>query len=147
MTMKPTCAGGFHVNPRLPSGFDNTPNTKRPASHMNWWGIPYIVEHEKGPGCPPGEPHYEVRRLDGGAWDRSTGHGYNLTLAEAVARCGELAKQEMRQCPKCHATTLAQYWGPFHMMEDGKVSQAVFLCPQCGDRHAAEATTDAAPND
>jgi hypothetical protein len=81
--------GRVPVNPTLPEHFGDTANEKRPQSHMAWWGVPYVeiyeddhpkfVEHWKG------TVRYDVRCLDGGAWDRPTCWGMFATLAEAVA--------------------------------------------------------------
>lgn len=104
---------GVLIDPKLPPSFDNTANEDRPASHQKWWRRPYIetvsVEDcdryyadrtdewaEKGreywaEGRPkwiaawPFGTRYDVRCLDGGAWDRSTCWGMFATLDEAVA--------------------------------------------------------------
>ena len=81
------------VNPKLPARFSDTPNDARPASHMRWWGRPYIETEERGPGVSetqwlawwPEGVRYDVRCLDGGAWDRPTCKGAFKSLAEAVA--------------------------------------------------------------
>jgi hypothetical protein len=104
--------GGVLINPRLPKDFDNTSNDWRPASHQKWWGLPYIetmsVEdwdhyyaertdewakegrelwaerrHEWLAAWPSGT-RFDVRCLDGGAWDRSTCWGMFATLSEAI---------------------------------------------------------------
>lgn len=31
------------IDPKLPPGFDDTPNDERPESHQEWWHRPYIV--------------------------------------------------------------------------------------------------------
>ena len=84
------------INPRLPANFDSTPNVARPASHLRWWGRPYIVTQDwDGHGdydawhkAWPSGTRYNVRCLDGGAWDRSTKWGMFATLEEAI-RCAE----------------------------------------------------------
>jgi hypothetical protein len=91
---------GVPINPELPPGFDDTPNDARPASHACWWDRPYVVsiawEQMAWPGATevdrakwyahwPWGTRYEVRCLDGGAWDRSTGWGMFATLEEAIA--------------------------------------------------------------
>ena len=79
---------GIHVNPELPAEFDNTPNEARPKSHMVWWGVPFIVSHTDD--HPRFLEHWksgtrwDVRCLDGGAWDRSTCWGQYGSLEEAV---------------------------------------------------------------
>jgi hypothetical protein len=104
---------GVLVDPKLPKAFDSTPNDERSPSHQRWWGLPYVVTSsveewdryyaertdewaEKGrehwaKGRPewmaawPSGTRYEVRCLDGGAWDRSTSWGMFATLAAAIA--------------------------------------------------------------
>lgn len=124
-----TCAGGFHVDPVLPMHFDRTKNASRPASHRNWWGIPYIVTHKDEAGVVEG---YTVRRLDGGAWDRSVNHGSADTLEGAVAICQRIAADPMRFCSRCESTTMARYWGPMATIREG-VPVPVEVCPVCGD--------------
>ena len=104
---------GVPINPKLPEGFDSTPNDDRPDAHRKFWGVPYIVTEsverqdayfegrtdqwadegrtwwkEKGrPGWMEAWPsgvRYEVRCLDGGAWDRSTGWGMFASLEAAL---------------------------------------------------------------
>lgn len=51
-------------------------NGNRPVDeHKDWFGLPYIV----GEG-----DSYEVRCYDGGAWDRSTGKAFGLSLYDAI---------------------------------------------------------------
>ena len=106
-------ADGVPVNPRLPARFNDTPNEDRPDSQRKFWHQPYIqtetVEdldrmyaertdayadagRERWKAARPQwmeawptGTRYEVRCLDGGAWDRSTSWGMFATLAEAVA--------------------------------------------------------------
>lgn len=100
------------INPKLPRDFDNTPNNRRPRSHLRWWNRPYIetlsVEDLERDYAQASEPdtareywqregrakwlaawpsgtRYDVRCLDGGAWDRSTNRGQFATLEEALA--------------------------------------------------------------
>lgn len=124
----PSVAKGFHVNPCLPMNFDNTPNHSRPASHSNWWGIPYIVTRKNDQNEVVS---YEVRRLDGGAWDRSTNLGQKPTLDEAVKLCQRVAEDEMFECSKCQAATLALYSGPMGLLENNRYFNVV-ICPVCG---------------
>src|SRR5207302_656752 len=77
---------GIAVNPVLPAGFSDTANESRPDRHMALWGVPYIqtasdndprfVAHWKG------TVRYDVRCLDGGAWDRPTCWGMFGSLEE-----------------------------------------------------------------
>jgi len=106
------------VNPKLPRNFDSTPNEERPASHQRWWSRPYIVtmtlddwrahydkwdaiQIARGEPTADREPfyahwleawpsgtRYDVRCLDGGAWDRSTWWGSFATLEEAKQCAG-----------------------------------------------------------
>ena len=106
-------AYGVPVNPKLPDLFDCTPHEERPVSQLKFWGRPFIAtetiealdtfyaertdayadagrEHWKAArpqwmAAWPTGTRYEVRCLDGGAWDRSTSWGMFATLAEAVA--------------------------------------------------------------
>ena len=105
---------GLAIDPKLPSGFDGTPHDERPLSHFKFWGRPFIVtetvealdtfyaertdlhaDHEREEwaacgrqqwmGAWPTGTRYEVRRLDGRCWDRSTSWGMFPTLADALA--------------------------------------------------------------
>jgi hypothetical protein len=91
------------INPRLPARFDETPNESRPRSHMRWWNRPYIVTTSWEQMCWPtateedrtrwfrrwpSGTRYDVRCLDGGAWDRSTCWGMYATLEEALEVAG-----------------------------------------------------------
>lgn len=94
------------INPKLPKNFSCTPNEQRPPSHRRWWHRPYIetftwndfalglpedVERERRQGwydAWPSGTRYDVRCLDGGAWDRPTCWGMFATLEEAQA-CAE----------------------------------------------------------
>ena len=109
-------AAGVPLNPTLPPGFDDTPNERRPASHRPWWNRPYVSTYtvetwdahygqlaenvqrewaESGRAgwmaAWPSGIRYDVRCLDGGAWDRSTSWGSFATLDEALARIAKRA--------------------------------------------------------
>lgn len=88
------------LDPILPEDFDSTPNDERPESHREWWNRPYISTNTwdsmKGPHSTeehraswfaawPSGTRFDVRCLDGGAWDRSTSWGSFATLEDAVA--------------------------------------------------------------
>jgi hypothetical protein len=90
------------INPKLPRDFDDWPNDLRPRSHRKWWNRPYIQTvtwEQMKPRNPemvgefrdrwfaawPSGTRYDVRCLDGGAWDRSTNWGSFATLDEALA--------------------------------------------------------------
>lgn len=86
-------AEGILINPVLPDGFENTDNQHRPESHMVFWGVPFIWAHtaeDMGMDAAEwrkrwgGDFRYCVRRLDGGAWDRSTGYKMTGDLREAL---------------------------------------------------------------
>lgn len=83
------CIEGVLINPQLPASFNDTANEARPESHGRWWNRPYIVTHD-GAGTAwqaawPSGTRYQVRCLDGGAWDRSTTWGAFRTAGEAFA--------------------------------------------------------------
>ena len=107
------CKDGILINPILPKNFDKTPNNDRPESHDKWWYLPYINTHkveemykwkeeandkwaeerlqewkENGRAewmkAWPGGTRYDVRCLDGEAWDRSTNWGMFGSLEEAL---------------------------------------------------------------
>lgn len=48
---------------------------------MKWWNVPYVEENYDGE-----RRSYDVRVLDGGAWDRSTFKAHGDTLDEAVQK-------------------------------------------------------------
>lgn len=88
------------VNPKLPANFGFTPNEKRPPSHMRWWDRPYIetsswdqmrterstdADRAKWYEAWPSGTRYDVRCLDGGAWDRPTCWGMFATKDDALA--------------------------------------------------------------
>ena len=80
---------GIPVCPALPAAFSHTDNEKRPKAHRLWWDTPYIeiylgTDQEWLKSWPSGA-RYDVRCLDGGAWDRPTSWGMFGTLPEAIA--------------------------------------------------------------
>lgn len=108
---------GILVDPLLPPRFDDTPNEERPRSHDRWWERPFISTmttedweaHALGRTDEyaakaladwraegrakwlvawPSGTRFDVRCLDGGAWDRSTYWGAFGTLVEAL-RCAQ----------------------------------------------------------
>lgn len=113
---------GVPFNPRLPKNFDRTPNEARPASHARWWHVPFIRtetvedmdafyasrtdEHAEAGrklweesrsrwmDAWPSGIRYEVRCLDGGAWDRATSWGMFKTLKDALERAGAVERFE-----------------------------------------------------
>lgn len=69
---------GIPVNPVTPR---DRRHEERPATERaTWWYLPYVVQNDYG--------YWFVYRMDGGAWDRATGHGHADTLEEAI----EMAK-------------------------------------------------------
>jgi hypothetical protein len=55
---------GIPINPVLPPDFDHTANEQRDDRSLSLWNLPFVVGK---PGTA-----WDIRRLDGGAWDRST---------------------------------------------------------------------------
>jgi hypothetical protein len=124
---------GIPIDPKLPARFDDTPNEERPTSHQRWWNRPYIrtetieqndafyanrtdeyaeegrkswaVNREKWLAAWPGGIRYEVRCLDGGAWDRSTAWGMFPTIEEAVA-CAKAGPPWKGSAPRCNQREL-----------------------------------------
>jgi len=80
---------GVPINPVLPPKFDSTPNEARSDRSRAWWCVPFvIVYHDNDPKFVAhwkGNTRFDVRCLDGGAWDRSTVWGMFGTLNAAVA--------------------------------------------------------------
>jgi len=81
---------GIPVNPQLPRRFWDTDNERRPASHDEWWGHPFVltVPHELWPQGV----RFDTYCLDGGIPDRPTVWGKFGTL-------GEEAKQRKDRHP------------------------------------------------
>lgn len=64
------------VNPKLRANFDSTPNGDRSDTEMRrWWNNPFVESHGD---------RFDVRCLDGGAWDRATWHGSYDNLEDAL---------------------------------------------------------------
>lgn len=92
--MSRKCKSPVPVNPKLPANFDCTPNDSRPRSHYRWLHRPYVQlcdfydlppdYHAAFLRAWPEGTRYDVRCLDGGAWDRSTCWGSFKTLEEAI---------------------------------------------------------------
>lgn len=71
-----TTPGGLPVDPVLRPLFDDTPNEQRSQAELDrWWNRPFVVSQQDG--------SFDVRCLDGGAWDRSTWYGSVQTLEAA----------------------------------------------------------------
>lgn len=104
---------GIPVNPELPKHFSSTDNEKRPASHLPWVHVPYIettsveqldadyagrtddyAEEARASWNDDGRKswmeawptgtRYDVRCLDGGAWDRPTCWGMFRSIEQAI---------------------------------------------------------------
>lgn len=108
------CVDDVLINPQLPKNFDATRNEDRPPGHAKWWHLPYIqtvtvqswdvayarrtdeyaesaraewvTSRVKWMAAWPSGTRFDVRCLDGGAWDRSTNWRCFATLEEALAR-------------------------------------------------------------
>lgn len=95
------------VNPDLPADFYNTPNDERSTPELEqWWDVPYAVQRPDG--------KYDVRCLDGGAWDRPTFYGIVDTIEEATV----LAAQKLQEWIKTRSR-------PVVSLDNGKVSVVV----------------------
>lgn len=71
------------LDPKLPKNFDFTPNEDRSKAELDaWWDHPFGITLADG--------RIDVRCLDGGAHDRSTGYGvapdYDAACALAAAK-------------------------------------------------------------
>ncbi len=103
---------GIPINPVLPLAFDDTPNDARSDRSLAWWDQPFIqIYRAEHPGFVVhwhGNTRYDLRCLDGGAWDRSTCWGMFGTLAEAVTQAGKgpvwLTRKENDLCQEKKAT-------------------------------------------
>jgi len=92
---------GIPVDPELPDNWDCLAHEARPSCHMIAWGQPYIVTEsepneryrESWLKAWPTGVRYDVRRLDGGAWDRSTNCGSFASLEDAIAVAEELGNE------------------------------------------------------
>lgn len=83
------------INPVLPERFDDTPNDMRDDRARAWWGVPYVVTYrDTSPAFVRawgGPVRYDVRCLDGGAWDRSTVLGSYGNKGIAVLHAAQVA--------------------------------------------------------
>ena len=67
----------FPLDPVLPPDFDNTPNDERSEKELEtWWERPFIQTGHDG--------KFDVRCLDGGAWDRPTWYCTADSVDEAI---------------------------------------------------------------
>ena len=95
---KSTAAAADHqalpLDPELPAGFDDRANEDRSKEELDrWWDSPFALTRNDGT--------FEVRCLDGGAWDRSVWYGHAATLdeARALARTKLAAWKTVRDRP------------------------------------------------
>ena len=126
---------GVPVNPVLPKNFDGTRNEDRPESHQKWWDLAYIetVTREEGETgwreAWPSGVRYDVRCLDGGAWDRPTFWGAFATIEEAVrcAKGGPARRSFNRSVPDpCdYVRSLRSIYGPHRADECAKILKAL----------------------
>lgn len=82
------------VDPVLPARFDDTPNELRSKAELDaWWLRPFAQSR--------GDGTFDVRCLDGGAWDRPTYYGTAQDLAQAneIARTKLASWQAFRDSP------------------------------------------------
>ncbi|MDZ4125295.1 MAG: hypothetical protein U1E02_14125 [Hydrogenophaga sp.] len=80
------------VDPELPPDFDNTPNEERSTEDLDtWWDRPFAQTRSDGT--------FDVRCLEGGAWDRATFYGTADTLEAARL----LAKRKLANWQKCRS--------------------------------------------
>lgn len=94
---------GVPINPVLPANFDDTPHEQRSDQSRAWWGVPFIVAQANFATTEDhraafrkhwgGDVRYDVRCLDGGAWDRSTAWGMFGTLEAALAYVREIVAE------------------------------------------------------
>ena len=75
---------GIPVNPAKPPARDIKNDERETEELILWWRQPYLQWNKRG--------HWEIRCLDGGAWDRPTFIGGHDELAGAI----ELAKKPTR---------------------------------------------------
>lgn len=152
--------GGVPVNPVLPEMFDSTPNEERPKSHMKFWDVPFIVtttveeldkyyaertdeyadagrqlwaeQRKKWLEAYPSGTRYEVRCLDGGAWDRSSNWGAFNNIDDAVTRAGgspEVIKKPRGRPATGKAKSTAERQAEFRARR-----KADGICPCCGQK-------------
>jgi hypothetical protein len=72
----PQVADELPLDPKLPPDFDQTPNETRSNAELDaWWLRPFVQSRPDGA--------FDVRCLDGGAWDRATYYGAARDMDEA----------------------------------------------------------------
>lgn len=81
---------GVPIDPCQRLGFDSTANDERDVTEtLDWWRRGYVIS---GKRFSDGKPQYNVRCLDGGAWDRSTWKHTTPDLIEAVDYAREITQ-------------------------------------------------------
>lgn len=120
---------GVPVDPLLRETFEITPHDERdPLEIEDWWNRPFIVSHQSDEGV-----RYDVRCLDGGAWDRSTWRGTYESLDAAVDSAIALseAPQQMWRVTELKGRVL--YEGTLSQCEEwvagSRISEAVVFTP------------------
>jgi len=102
------------IDPKLRKGFYDTRNEDRSKREIDkWWDTPYAVS------APDGS--FDVRCLDGGAWDRPTFYGRAPDMTAAV----ELAAKKLAKWKAMRSRPVA------YMKEDGQFDAV--LMPQRPD--------------
>ena len=87
------------IDPDLPEGFYHTPNDDRPEDEIDaWWDRPYLVTRK--------DAGFDVRCLDGGAWDRPTFYG----VANSVTEAEELAARKLANWRKVRAAPFTGFF-------------------------------------
>lgn len=94
---------GLPIDPRLPPGFDDTPNDERSAAELDqWWDRPFARTRSDG--------RLDVRCLDGSAWDRSTWYG----VADDLDAARKLARQRLADWRKARSA-------PVTLLDGGQI--------------------------
>ena len=93
----------FPLDPVLPPNFDDTPNDERSEKELEtWWERPFIQTGHDG--------KFDVRCLDGGAWDRSTWYCTADSVEEAI-RLGKEKLALARLMRDTPSLTMRSKWG------------------------------------
>ncbi|MBN3761029.1 hypothetical protein [Burkholderia sp. Ac-20365] len=111
------------VDPQLPEGFYDTPNEDRSESELDeWWDRPYAVSGPRG---------FDVRCLDGGAWDRPTFYGVVATLEEAreLARVKLQEWKRIRGRPSVLILSAREFAAVVHPQRPGDDMQILATAP------------------
>lgn len=81
---KSTEGDDIPLDPVLPRNFDNRANETRSKSELDkFWLRPFVLSRDDG--------KFEVRCLDGGAWDRATWYG----IADSLEAARQLASKKL----------------------------------------------------